>query len=81
MNATVIEHDIIKCDSPPVQAAKGPKFYDLQITLDGTMYGGPPQRFTYYQDPDVREITPNMGPIDGGTEISIFGSGFKQAAA
>ena len=83
MNATVIEHDIIKCDSPPVKGlgGRGTKFYDLQITLDGTMYGGPPQRFTYYKDPELIGITPTMGPIDGGTEISIFGSGFKQPAS
>ena len=83
MNATVIEHDIIKWDSPPIKdlPIRGPKYYDLQISLDETMRGGPPQRFTYYRDPEITGITPTMGPIDGGTEVIIFGSGFQQFSA
>lgn len=80
-----MEHDIIKCDSPPAtgwykQETKGPKFYMVEITLDGTLYGGPAQRFDYYKDPDMTGLTPGLGPIEGGTEISISGAGFRQQA-
>lgn len=83
MNATVMEHDIIKCDSPPAfgwykTESKEPRFYYLEITLDGTLYGGPGQKFTYYKDPEITGITPNLGPTDGGTELTISGVGFEQ---
>ena len=83
MNATVMEHDIIKCDSPPAFGwyktdSKQPKMYYVQITLDGNLYGGPPQKFTYYKEPQLTGIEPNMGPIDGGTEMRISGIGFAQ---
>lgn len=85
MNATVMEHDIIKCDSPPAQGwfkkdTKGLRFYYLEITLDGKLYGGPPQKFYYYKDPDITGVNPIMGPIDGGTEVTISGVGFNQPA-
>jgi len=84
MNATVMEHDIIKCDSPPAygwyKKSEGnePRYYDLEITLDGILFGGPAKRFNYYKDPDITDITPNLGPVDGGTEITITGYGFSQ---
>ena len=83
MNATVMEHDIIKCDSPPAfewykTDSKEPRYYYLEITLDGTLYGGPPQKFTYYKEPEITGIEPNMGPIEGGTEIRLSGLGFTQ---
>lgn len=85
MNATVMEHDIIQCDSPPAvgwyksnENSNEPKFYYVEITLDGVLYGGPPQKFTYYKDPDITAISPNLGPIEGGTEIKIDGLGFAQ---
>jgi len=83
MNATVMEHDIIKCDSPPAfgwykTESKEPRFYYLEITLDGTQYGGPPQKFTYYKEPEITAVSPNTGPVQGGTELRISGLGFGQ---
>lgn len=83
MNATVMEHDIIKCDSPPSQGwfktdTKEPKFYNVEITLDGMLFGGPAQRFNYYREPEINSIVPTMGPIEGGTDVTISGAGFGQ---
>lgn len=83
MNATVMEHDIIKCDSPPASGwyksdSREPKYYDLEITLDGVLYGGPAQRFNYYKEPELTAMNPTMGPTEGGTDITIFGLGFSQ---
>ena len=85
MNATVMESDIIKCDSPPAQGwyrsdTKEPRFYNVEITLDGTLFGGPPQRFNYYKEPEINSIFPIMGPIEGGTELTISGVGFGQTS-
>jgi hypothetical protein len=85
MNATVMESDIIKCDSPPAhqwfQKNSGePIFFDVEVTLDGNLYGGPPQRFAYYKESQIASVTPNMGPKRGGTEVLIKGYGFTQEA-
>lgn len=85
MNATVMENDIIICDSPPAfgwykTESKEPRFYYLEITLDGNLFGGPPQKFSYYKEPELTAITPTLGPAEGGTHVSISGIGFAQAA-
>ena len=48
----------------------------VEITLDGVLFGGPAQRFSYYKESQMTSITPNMGPRRGGTEIKIRGFGF-----
>lgn len=57
-------------------------YYYLEITIDGGReVNGPKQRFTYYKDPKVTDITPNIGPIKGGTIVQIIGKGFNQEGA
>ena len=84
MNGTVMENDIIKCDSPPAhqwfQSENKHPFFMVEITLDGVLYGGPAQKFSYYKESQMMSITPNMGPKRGGTEVKIKGFGFNQAS-
>jgi hypothetical protein len=35
----------------------------------------------YYVDPTIKAVTPNLGPISGGTVSKIMGSGFSQEGA
>ncbi|CAI2384727.1 unnamed protein product [Moneuplotes crassus] len=84
-NATVMEHDIIKCDTPsapeiPKGAPREPQFYYVEVTLDGTLNGGPPQRFNYYREPEIQSIDPILGPLQGGTQMKIKGHGFDRNA-
>jgi IPT/TIG domain len=39
----------------------------------------PTDRFTYVAPPDVSAVTPASGPIEGGTEVRITGTGFRGA--
>ena len=85
MNATVMEPDIIKCDSPAAHQwfkAQDNAFihFDVEVTLDGKVFGGPPQTFAYYKETQMTSIVPNMGPKKGGTQVIISGFGFQQAA-
>ncbi len=84
MNATIMEQDIIKCDSPPLPASAvfpdsgAAPFYEVSITLNGKEFAGPVQKFTYYIDPPITAVTPNKGPLKGGTVSKVFGKGFQQ---
>ena len=54
-NATVMEPDIIKCDSPAAhqwfrtEDEQG-LFFNVEITIDGQLFGGPAQPFRYYKE-------------------------------
>lgn len=80
-NATIMEPDIIKCDSPSLLNSMGFSmmtneviFYYLEITIDGGReIDGPKQKFTYYKDPKIFSMSPDSGPIKGGTKMQIIG--------
>lgn len=59
MNATIMEHDIIKCDSPPLPTIQSfvsmmndsHPWYNVTITLNGKELAPSKAKFTYYVDP------------------------------
>lgn len=82
MNATILEHDIIKCDSPALPPNFGfsegtAPFYYVAITLNGKEYTEAKIKFIYYIDPQIKSITPNKGPLRGGTVSRLYGKGFN----
>lgn len=84
MNATILEEDIIKCDSPPLSSSLGDTdfigvpWFNISITLNGKEITDSRQKFTYYIDPTIKSITPFLGPIRGGTHSKLRGEGFAQ---
>jgi hypothetical protein len=84
MNATIMETDIIKCDSPPLPPNMGfagegnsAPFYYIAITLNGKEITNTTLKFTYYIDPKILSIDPNLGPLKGGTVSNLTGKGFN----
>ncbi len=76
--------DILKCDSPPLpeysktelnQGKKTP-WYNISVTLNGREMVTAEKHFTYYVDPVIKAVAPNLGPISGGTVSKLLGSGF-----
>lgn len=72
MNATIMEEDIIKCDSPPLPPSFGyadnsAPFYFVSITLNGKEITDAKIKFIYYIDPQIHSVLPGIGPIKGGT--------------
>lgn len=80
--ATIVSETEIICDSPSISQ----KFYkqdvfNVSVTLNGesvTSYTSSVVTFAYYDFHKVHSITPNFGPVTGGTVTSINGEGFKQ---
>jgi hypothetical protein len=83
MNATIMEGDIVKCDSPPLPpnfgfSEAGAPFYYIGITLNGKEITNSSIKFIYYIDPVIKSISPNKGPLRGGTISRLVGKGFDQ---
>ena len=88
MNATIMENDIIKCDTPPLPPSFGfseagaAPWFNVSVTLNGKELSETNStksiKFTYYIDPQMASITPNNGPMKGNTSSHILGSGFAQ---
>lgn len=92
MNATIMEQDIIKCDSPELpnnlgfsdfsagqlfSDFNGAPFYNVSITLNGKEISGNAKiKFYYYVNPSIASVTPNIGPMKGGTLSRLWGYGF-----
>lgn len=86
MNATVMNENEIKCDSPSVLNYKGVnekniEFYDIEITLNGIDLSGPAQRFFYYKDTLTTKVDPYYGPVSGNTSVLVSGYNFNQTGA
>lgn len=41
------------------------------------MIAGTPQKFYYYQQVIVKDVTPNKGPLSGNTEIKLNVTGLR----
>ena len=48
-------------------------------TLGGTSATSADDQFTYVPAPSVTGVSPNAGPVDGGTLVTITGAGFTDA--
>ena len=84
-NATVINYNELKCDSPPLPTNPGAEensisSYELTILVDETE-SGPAQTFYYYKSPVISGISPIMGGVEGDTTVKIMGKGFDQPGA
>lgn len=67
---TYISDKEIQVTTPPVKQGK------TTITLTNTDNQSTTADFTYYADPEVSSISPNKGPISGGTKLTINGQYF-----
>ena len=77
------------CDSPSMIDNQGhtrvpedrEAFYDLQVSIDDGLEVSPSsQKFSYYRKPTVTAVEPPLGPVTGGTTVTVQGTGFTQEA-
>lgn len=81
-NATVVSETEIVCDSPGIINKQGyaelpeggGKYHDVKITLDGGLRtSNSSANFDYYDQPKVTSVSPALGPIKGGTTVTLKG--------
>ena len=52
----------------------------ITVTDSTTQSSSLPSAFTYTSGPSVTSISPNSGPVTGGSTVTILGSGFQSGA-
>lgn len=72
--AKVISSTEIECYSPP---SFEDREVEVEITLNNREWTEDNVLFYYYHPPFVYSIIPKMGPISGGTVVTITGSNFE----
>jgi hypothetical protein len=72
--AKVISSTEMECDSPPSYEDRA---LTVEITLNNRDWTRDGLMFYYYHPPFVYFIQPTIGPVDGGTEVSVIGSNFE----
>src|SRR5690606_1819045 len=69
----VVDDTTITASSP----VGTPGVAEVVVTGPGGSSG--PVDFTYLNVPSITSVTPDSGPEDGGTEVTIIGEGFTDA--
>lgn len=59
----------------------GYAFYDVEVSIDGGRETSESDvKFEYYTEPSVSTISPALGPVTGGTNVTVTGKGFAAKA-
>jgi IPT/TIG domain len=74
---TVASSTQINAMSPPESSGTVP----ITVTDPNAQSASLPSGFTYTSGPVVSSISPNSGPVMGGTTVKILGSGFQSGAS
>lgn len=74
---TVASSSQINAMSPPESSGTVP----ITVTDPNAQSASLPSGFTYTSGPVVSSISPNSGPVMGGTTVKILGSGFQSGAS
>lgn len=84
-NAAIIGREFVRCDTPSLLNKQGYAMdvegttFNVYITLDGgSQLSDSMGKFTYLADPIIYEMSPALGPEQGGTVVTVNGTGFDQ---
>jgi hypothetical protein len=84
-NASRINDTFLFCDSPSLLNKQGyavesdNSWFDVYVSIDGgNEISDTNGRFEYYTEPFINELTPALGPMEGGTLVTVNGTGFDQ---
>ena len=81
--ATFISTLEIACASPLSEGARTHKS-DLRVSLDGRLFSASGEASVVltnsHEPPHLSKLSPALGPVAGGLELTIFGSGFTPVA-
>ncbi|CAM9245753.1 unnamed protein product, partial [Discosporangium mesarthrocarpum] len=65
------------CEAPP----HGPGFISLKVSVNGQHYADTGLLYEYRPQSSVRSISPEYGPVHGGTTVALAGAGFINSTA
>ncbi|MED6307675.1 MAG: IPT/TIG domain-containing protein, partial [Planctomycetota bacterium] len=68
----------IECAAPP---SSGAGVRPIEVTMNGQQYSSSGVTFTYLPAAAVSSVSPESGAAEGGTPVTVSGTGFSSAAA
>lgn len=80
--AVFVSPSEVDCLIPPLSSATGDA-PNVAVTVNGVDFsrGGPSSAtFTYLASPELLGLTPALGPVAGGTDVTVIGNGFARGA-
>ncbi len=70
----------LTCFTPSVLTAS---FANVEVSMNGQDFSisAPAYKFEFYSPAVIQRITPSLGPLRGGTNVTLIGNNFNRAAA
>eukprot|EP01052_Picozoa_sp_SAG31_P008170 SAG31_NODE_406_length_16063_cov_22.636056_2_plen_141_part_00 len=72
VEATFVSPELVRCVTP----ARLPGNVTMRVTNNAQQFGPESRVFEYYSAPHIHSILPHVGPIRGGTRVTLFGVSF-----
>lgn len=64
-----------------VSPAESPGTVSMTVRNSNSQSSSLPSAFTYTSGPSISSVSPNSGPVTGGTTVTILGSGFQSGGS
>ena len=72
VSARFISPELVTCVAP----SRLPGNLTMRISNNDQQFGADNQNYEYYSAPHIDRILPHVGPIRGGTRVTLFGVSF-----
>lgn len=76
MPAAFVDSEHLRCITPPSVSLLS---LPLEVSNNGVDFSRNGARFTFMPSLHIEEILPVIGPVSGGTNVVVHGSGFREA--
>ena len=73
-NATVADNTTLYCNTPEliIEEEGDAFFYEVYVSLDGENFSDDFVVFNYYDDIEITDVWPMLGPMSGSTDVKIY---------
>ena len=78
---TVGKEEYVKCTTPVVKGAKSSKVVVLRLGIEVSDIVSNGELFTFYSPPIVRSVFPSYGFFEGGEEVLVTGTYFRNTTS
>lgn len=80
--AVFVDSGRIRCTTPPLAAASPLLSLPLEVSNNGIDFTNRSTAiFSFVPALSIRHVWPTSGPVDGGTSVSMYGSGFSSGGS
>ena len=71
----------VRCTVPPMNSDANATTVHVSVTANGGTVTSAPASYAYFEEPNVKLVSPSSGSVVGGTLVAIRGTGFFDSPA